>query len=143
MPLFFSGREWLVLEGKDTSRIKVFGSLHLLCFHNNKSEIGERSLKWNGMRDILQTQWLRIAHDLQAVLKARPWRCSSSFSSLFSKPSIVKAFIPTQATFFTELYALSIDSGEWPSPVACGELAETWALWVRKSWFQFQVLSLY
>lgn len=100
MPLFFSGIKWLVLEGKDTPRIKVFGSLHLLCFYNSKSEIGEWSLKWNGMRVILQTQWLRIAHGLQAVLKARSWRCSFSFSSLFSKPSTVKAFSPISGHIF-------------------------------------------
>ena len=146
--IYFSWKEWLDFGRQGYTQKQSVFDFHLLCLQNSKTESGERSLKWNGMRGNLDTQWqkLRIFHGLQTILK-QFWKqgqkvhsqvqllyflSPSQWRNLFLSPSIfLLNFVPSAS-------AMQNDPRLWP--------VLNWLnheLRVRKNWVQFLSLCLY
>lgn len=103
----------------------------------------KKSLKWNGTREILETQWqkLRISQGLQAILKARSEDNVPDSVLSFFKPFTVKGFVSISVSVFSKLYSPRIRYRERPSPVTRGESAKNRGSGLERigfsSWFSY------
>lgn len=97
---FFSKKEWHVFGRQGYTQKQSVCYFHLRCLCNVKTEIRERSLRWNRMRDNLETQWqnLSMSCGLQTILKAR------SGVSLRLSPFIFSALVPVSIHIHTYIY---------------------------------------
>lgn len=86
--IFFSEKEWHVFGRQGYTQKQSVCYFHLRCLCNVKTEIRERSLRWNRMRDNLETQWqnLRMSCGLQTILKARSGGFSQTQPFYFFSP---------------------------------------------------------
>lgn len=132
----------LFLEGKESSRNKVFGDFHLLCFCNSKTEMGEKILemKWSERDSGNPVTEAENFPGLMRNSESKVRMCQIQFSYFLSPSQWRNLFLSQflcSLNFILSESAMENDPHLWP--------VVNWLkheLWVRKNWFQFLVLLL-